>query len=256
MILAAMSDSQRGRLLSTLCRFTTPSQRLKEGFLTVEGVLEVIRGNGFSPATIIDVGAYAGDWARMARRVFPEATLYLIDGNPEREQALSLAVGELGGKAKHFIALLGAEERQTATLHQLDTGSSVLRELTTFPAKDIQVPMHTLDSLLSAESAIERGAILLKLDVQGYELEVLKGGLGVLSRSEIVVLEVSTLPYNEGAPLFAEVIAFMHERGFAVFDLGEQFRRQTDQALCQLDVVFARHDSPLRQRKKYWLNEP
>ena len=52
---------------------------------------------------------------------------------------------------------------------------------------------------------------LLKLDVQGYELEVLKGADGLLSAAEVVLLEASLIPVNKGCPLIADVIRFMDE---------------------------------------------
>jgi hypothetical protein len=72
----------------------------------------------------------------------------------------------------------------------------------------------------------------------------------------VVILEVSLLPYNEGAPLFGEVVAFMAKAGFAVYDFCGQHRRQSDHALFQTDVVFVRADSSLRACKKFWLTEP
>lgn len=62
--------------------------------------------------------------------------------------------------------------------------------------------------------------------------------------------------HNEGAPLFPEVVDFMRDAGFALYDFGGSYRRETDHALFQIDVVFAKKDSPLRASKKFWLNEP
>jgi hypothetical protein len=93
-------------------------------------------------------------------------------------------------------------------------------------------------------------------NVQGFELEILKGGRKALGASEVVIMEASLLPYNEGAPLFADVVAFMHREGFSIYDFCGQNRRETDHALFQTDVVFARKESGLRARRKFWLKEP
>jgi hypothetical protein len=97
---------------------------------------------------------------------------------------------------------------------------------------------------------------LLKLDVQGFELEVLRGGRRTLELSEVVIMEVSLLPYNDGAPLFADVVAFMNEEGFVLFDFCGQLRRESDRVLFQTDVPFARRGSHLRAPRKFWLSEP
>jgi len=190
----------------------------------------------------------------MAHSVFPGVPLFMVDANPENEEALSLAERAIGPSAKHFIRLLGSEVRENVTLFQLASGTSVLRELTTLEPKPIQMPMSTLDSLLEPEKLVT--PLLLKLDVQGFELGVLRGGRAVLGKAELALIELATIPYNEGAPLFAEVIAFMDQAGYVVFDFGGQFRRETDQALFQIDVLFARKNSMLRSPRKFWACEP
>lgn len=74
--------------------------------------------------------------------------------------------------------------------------------------------------------------------------------------SEFVVLEISTIPYNDEAPLFDDVVAFMASAGYVVFDICDRARRQTDDVRFQVDVLFARATSALRGRRKFWLNEP
>jgi hypothetical protein len=96
------------------------------------------------------------------------------------------------------------------------------------------------------------GPILLKADVQGYELEVLRGASETLKKVEVILLEISTLPYNIGAPLFSDVIAFLAERRFPVYDFCHVHRRQSDEAAFQVDVLFAREDSVLRSEKPFF----
>jgi hypothetical protein len=98
--------------------------------------------------------------------------------------------------------------------------------------------------------------LLLKLDVQGFELEVLAGAQSTLDRTEVVVSEVSLLPYNKGAPLMHEVIAYLAEREFLPYDICGGLRRTSDMALFQTDMIFARRGSELRARRKFWDDEP
>jgi hypothetical protein len=78
----------------------------------------------------------------------------------------------------------------------------------------------------------------------------------MLRAAELVILETSLLPYNEGGVLFSEVVQFMANHGLVVYDFCGQFRRQTDHTLFQTDVAFARFESELRSPRKFWLNEP
>ncbi len=65
----------------------------------------------------------------------------------------------------------------------------------------------------------------MKLDVQGYEIEVMKGGNIALTNSEAVLMEVALLEYNRGAPLINEVFEFMSSFGFVPYDFCSQQRR-------------------------------
>jgi FkbM family methyltransferase len=216
-----------------------------------------MRENGFSPVAVLDVGANVGEWSRMVSSVFPSTRILMFDGNPENEPALRETVREIGSRSECFIGLLGPEKNGAVTFYKPDagnTGSSILPELTSFEKETITLPMDTLDSL--TESAALQGPLLLKLDVQGFELEVLKGARRTLQLSEAVIMEASLLPYNAGAPLFADVVAFMNEQGFVAFDFCGQSRRESDRALFQTDVAFVRRESDLRAHRKFFLSEP
>ena len=125
----------------------------------------------------------------------------------------------------------------------MELGSSVLYENTKADRRKVSRPMTTLD-LLAGEHRMER-VDLLKLDVQGYELEVLNGAAALLLRADLVLLEVSLLPIIQGAPLMPEVIAFMRARNFVPYDICTHMRRPSDLTLWQVDMLFARADSPL-----------
>ena len=130
-------------------------------------------------------------------------------------------------------------------------GSSVLEQVQNKAPIAESLPMRTLDSVVDERKMT--GPILLKADVQGYELEVLRGANQTLQNTEVILLEVSTLPYNIGAPLFAEVVAFMAERRFLVYDLCHLHRRQSDDTAFQVDVLFARAGSTLRSEKPFFV---
>lgn len=224
---------------------------------SMEGLLLNVRQNGFTPAGIVDIGANRGDWSRMARSVFPGCPIAMFDGNPRYEPVLAATACDLG-KASCTIAVLGPETKAQVVFYSSGPRSSVLVELTTLPREAEQQPMRLLDDLIgqSAIGAPVPAGLLMKLDVQGFELEVLRGGMSTLAQAELLVLETSLLPYNEGGPTFAEVVEFMNDAGFVAFDFCGQFRRQTDLALCQTDVAFVHRDSELRRPKKFFIDEP
>lgn len=243
----------RRPLASLFVRALPESEQFRLGVPTVIGLLENLKKNGFLPQTIIDVGANVGDWSRIAAQIFPSAQFFMVDGDPDNEPSLRNSASRIGQNSKYSILLLGPEEKDGVTFYKVGTGSSVLPELAPYDRSQVSqvtLPMRTLDGFM-----VDRhysSPVLLKLDVQGFELQVLRGGSATLTRAEAVIMETSLLPYNENAPLFAEVIAFMVERGFLVFDFCGQARRQTDATLFQTDVAFVRKDSVLRAPRSFW----
>jgi FkbM family methyltransferase len=253
MLWRSIPSSARGRLLPSVLSGISDSAQFRHGIPNLRGLLEHLRENGFSPETIIDVGAFTGTWSQTAHEVFPDARFFLVDGNPENRERLATATRRFK-QSDSQIALLGPEDRSEVMFYVHTSGSSVLRELTSFDRDVKRLPMRRLDDVAAGFHCA--GPCLLKLDVQGFELEVLRGARTTLENSEAIILEVSLLPYNEGAPLFGEVVAFMAEAGFVVYDFCGQHRRQSDHTLFQTDVVFVRANSPLRACKKFWLTEP
>jgi FkbM family methyltransferase len=237
----------RRRLLPRLVAAMPEKDKLGLGLFTLQGVLELLRAQGFAPRTVIDIGANVGVWSRIAHAVFPSASFILIDGDPLNEVPLQQACRAVGAATSH-IALLGPESHDRVTFHQMGMQSSVLPDCTLAPGQEVTLPMTTLDQLVVDPPT----PLLLKLDVQGYELEVLRGGRVNLERAGAVILETSLLQLNEGAPLIAEVIAFMQARGFCSWDFCGQLRAETDHTLYQVDIVFVPHDSPLRAPRPFW----
>ena len=82
----------------------------------------------------------------------------------------------------------------------------------------------------------------LKLDVQGYELEVLRGASNLLCQTQFVYLETSLIQTNEECPVFFEVINYLSEKGFRLLDFCSQVRRK-DGALWQTDLLFISNKS-------------
>jgi FkbM family methyltransferase len=208
-----------------------------------------MRHLGFSPGIAIDVGAYIGDWTLGFKRIFPCARMLMVEPQPNyldrlREMAVACPDIELAP------VLLGAHQSNSVPFHLCESASSVLTECAkSEPVTAISVPMTTLDEVTSR--SIFACPDFIKLDVQGYELEVLKGGERTMCSAEAVLMEVNLLRVLEGAPLFHETTQFMSERGFQVYDICTYFRRPYDGALWQLDVIFVRTSSPLVASKRW-----
>jgi len=212
------------------------------GVPSTEAALRHLKSLGFNPATVIDVGANVGEWTRMCKRLWPQTSVLMIEPLPECEAPLARLAAELRG-VRYQRALLGANGRGSVAFHRCDTASSVLPE---YEAEHptLAMPMTRLDDCST-------GAQLLKLDVQGYELEILKGGPKVLASAEVVLLEGNFLDLHIGVPLAHEVVQFMADRAFVLYDTGDFYRRPLDHALWCMDLIFVRRDSQWRLSKRW-----
>ena len=92
---------------------------------------------------------------------------------------------------------------------------------------------------------------LLKVDVQGYELEVLKGGARTLSSVEAIIAEVSFFRFQAGMPVFHELVESLRRQGFVCYDVLSLSPRPLDGALAQADLLFVREDSQLRASNQW-----
>jgi FkbM family methyltransferase len=228
------------RRVGRLGNYLTADMQGSIAFPSIELSLGTLRSLGFSPATCVDVGAYHGEWTRLFKSVFPDSRVLMVEAQDSKRDILQRVTAELGDSVRYQNALLSAREDDVVTFYEMETGSSLFEETSPYPRVAVEKRTRTLDSVLS-EHLFAR-VDMLKLDVQGAELEVLKGAERALSQTEVLLMETSLMPVNAGSPTFAEVIEFVAARGFRLFDFCSQVRR-TDGVLWQTDLLFVRSGS-------------
>jgi hypothetical protein len=84
------------------------------------------------------------------------------------------------------------------------------------------------------------------LDVQGFELEALAGAEQTFGTTEVFILETSLFRFMPRMPLTREVVIFMSDRGYELYDIVSYARRPYDGALGQVDLAFVRREGMLR----------
>ncbi len=212
--------------------------------------LQRLAQNGVIAKLVFDVGAYRGDFARTALAVWPSARVACFE--PLRHARLQIS--ELRRRYPNIDlheTLVGASVEPSVSMHVAATSSSLLRDAENerFPVENF--PQITVDTVVQ-ESYAGQAPDVLKLDVQGYELEVLKGSEAALRQIRVILTEINLLDLHEGVPLMHEMVAWLNERGFVAYDICGLTRRPLDAALWQADMIFVRTDDPLRLDKGYF----
>ena len=215
-----------------------------------ERFLREIKARGFSPSHILDVGANVGGWSAVARDVFPDAAITMIEPQEHLAETLSTLCHRLGRAVFHPVAA-GARFEQRDLHIRAEDPSSTFCDVGEYgdPVRLQPTTIVPLDSLL--ERADITPAELIKVDTEGFEMEVFAGAQKLLSHAEVLVVEVSLYQWYPMTPRFVDVVSYLAERGFAVYDFCGFLRRPLDGALGITDVCFVREDSPLRASHRW-----
>lgn len=217
-------------------------------FSVIEEALKSLRNRGFSPHRIIDGGANTGEFSRFALEVFPEAFIHAIEPQPGCAGALLALSSEAMGRLEvHQFGLCDPEQdgsmlELAADLSSTSTGAHVVLSSHTL-VSSIAVPCISLDKLL-ANVRSPQDCALLKLDLQGYELHALRGATETLKTCDVVITEVSFYAQAYEPPI-SELIAFLAQLGFELYDIAAIYARPRDDRPRQGDFIFIRKGSHL-----------
>lgn len=214
--------------------FEERNARFRQAWSRERRIAHVVRA---PDPVVLDVGAHVGQSNRLFRGLFPTATLWSFEPDPDSFAALVGAVDPAlpGG----CVQVAFSDRDGTAELHRnpishtnslyarnaaSNDSIDVVRARTEGRAPDVSsevvtVAVRRLDSWC-AEQGLER-IDLLKIDVQGAEVDVLRGATGILDRVGTVVVEVSFFDLYERSSSFLEVESLLAPHGLALYALLE-----------------------------------
>lgn len=198
--------------------------------------------------TVLDVGANTGQFARHLRSIGYRERIICFDPLSQahaaltelarRDSALTVAPRQALGETPGEVEInISANLESSSLLRVSDAHLQAEPRVRTVAVE--KVPLRRLDD--AALAYLTPGnRVFLKIDVQGYELPVLRGAEGILSQVCGLQLELSLHPLYQGEPLFREVIDTVESLGFTLHDLNPCFSDDATGRTYQVDGVFFR----------------
>ncbi|MDQ1446750.1 MAG: hypothetical protein QOI20_3214 [Acidimicrobiaceae bacterium] len=195
--------------------------------------------------TIIDVGAHAGEFAEMIGGMLPRTSVISFEPLKDEFERLQQRLTAANFSAFNF-ALGDRNETVKMRRSEFSQSSSLLpmaklhKEAFPETAGETieEVEVRRMDDVLGGMEL--QPAILVKIDVQGYEDRVIAGGDAVISKSKAMIIEVSFQELYEGQPLFDDIYQLLKQKGFTYVGNLYQLLNPADAAVLQADALFVR----------------
>jgi len=194
---------------------------------------------------VFDIGASRGVVTRALAKLANVKTIHAFEPIPDSFKLLRKHVAGYPNVTCHQIALGSQNQKGEFHVSSQPDSSSLLpmaqAHKTEFPGSadshKIDVEVSRLDDFCNVQHLPAPDVI--KIDVQGYELEALKGAEQTLQRANYCIMEVSFVPLYEASPIFDDIYQFMIARGFILRGTGKVAVNQFCSPL-QIDGIFER----------------
>jgi FkbM family methyltransferase len=204
----------------------------------------LLKGLGFAPKYIVDVGANHGNWTRIAIKYFPDAIYTLVEPQDHLRRHIQDLLRR-GYKIDWINAGAGDRSGSMPIIIRSrdDSSSFVLTDrhgrTTGSPQKTVSV--KTLNEIVSSSSPFPPE--MVKIDAEGFDLKVLAGASDLLGKTDIFLVEAMVCGNYENSA--AEVIQFMSNAGYRLIEITDFNRSPKHGVLWLCELAFLRNTSLL-----------
>ena len=194
--------------------------------------------------TVIDIGANVGEFTWIFSKLFSGAEIFAFEPLPNCYRQLQERTKNRNNIHCYNVGL--GNEDGSMEIHESDWHpASSFREMDSlhkmnYPhssgSKDLTVNIKRLDDVLEGEKLVDN--IFIKMDVQGFEDEVIKGGNKIFSKAKVIIVEVSFEQLYKGEPLFHGLYSLLEPLGFKFAGNLKQSVNKKDGRFLQADCIF------------------
>jgi FkbM family methyltransferase len=178
--------------------------------------------------SVLDIGARKGSWTKKFKEHYPDAKSLMIEASADHIDDLI--------RTGHYITALVGKNNEEVDYYECEDkennhGNGIYKENSNVPFKVTRRKCTTLDSLLPGQRFD-----LIKMDVQGAELDIIQGSPGFIYNAKYLWLELQPHNYNIGAPTAGQMIGYLHQIGFEFVTIDEI--NVNNGVILGMDVIF------------------
>ncbi|HLA56995.1 MAG TPA: FkbM family methyltransferase [Flavobacterium sp.] len=199
-----------------------------------------VKAMGFSPKHIVDIGANHGTWTRETLKYFPDAFYTLV----EPQEWLQPSFQDLlDNNPKMTFHPVGAGSKPGSfkfTIVDRDDSCSFRyteEEALEKGYEQVDIPIVTLNDLVSSNNLPIPD--IVKIDAEGLDIDVLKGANNLFGKTEVFMVEAGIVA-KEIDNSFLNMIRFMDENGYRLFEITDMNRPFTPQVLWLVELAFVK----------------
>ncbi len=194
--------------------------------------------------TVLDIGANIGHFAFAISALLPKAKIYSFEPLPECFQELKLKINNNSNIEVFNIALGDESGSLTFRRNAHNFSSSFLKmanlHITAFPksakSEMTEVYIERLDDV--AKNLEIKEPFLVKIDVQGFEDQVLKGGIETICKASIIIVETSFYTLYENQPLFNDIYSTLKSHKYLYAGAFDSLKDPNSGRVLQEDSIF------------------
>lgn len=208
----------------------------------------------YYPEVILDVGVANGTPALY--EVYPSSHFILFEALDEYLPQIQKLKNDLPKVDIEMCAVGAKNEKCKINVHPDFMGSSLYMEMEDSAVNGYtrEISVKKLDTF-NKKYNLNNQSILLKVDVQGAEIDVLNGAKSFLNQIDIIILEVSFFDFFNNNIEFSDVVLYMKKYNFVVYDMFGFLNRPLDESLAQVDIAFVKKDSFFRSKQYFATSE-
>ena len=214
------------------------NEKMASVAMETPAALRRIAARGIEVGTVIDIGASNGAWSGSAMKVFPNARYLLIEAQGVHEPQLKSFTA---AHANAEYVLKAAGEKPGTVFFDASDPFAGQASGKAAPGL-VELPVTSVDDEIASRAL--PGPYLLKFDVHGFELPILRGAQSALANTNLLVMECYNFEIAGDMLLFPDMCRYMQEHGLRVIDISEPLWREKDNALWQMDFFFVPAERP------------